>query len=106
MRSPRRMLAGCTPFAGARAARTPLYYYTRGRRGRRPRKPLPAERARGRGVFHSNGMRRWRKQSASEGIGQCLQMLKALTANVDKICLYVENCGEFADIFVTLQYNN
>ena len=35
--------------AGAHAARTPLSCCSR---GRRPRKPLPAERARGRGVFH------------------------------------------------------
>lgn len=35
--------------AGAHAARAPLFCCSR---GRRPRKPLPAERARGRGVFH------------------------------------------------------
>lgn len=35
--------------AGAHAARTPLFCCSR---GRCPRKPLPAERARGRGVFH------------------------------------------------------
>lgn len=34
------------------AAAPPPYSYNIPNRGRRPRKPLPAERARGRGVFH------------------------------------------------------
>ena len=102
-----RMLAGSRPFAGAHAARTPLYITTVGLSGALP--PLTPARGRPRGgVFLFRGARRRPPCPLPRVFHSCALRGRRLGGSplvfsfVDKICLFVDFICIFMDIFVTL----
>lgn len=101
------MLAGSRPFAGANAARAPLYITTVGLSGALP--PLTPARGRPRGgVFLFRGARRRPPCPLPRVFHSCALRGRRIGGSplvflfVDKICLFVDFICIFTDIFVTL----
>lgn len=101
------MLAGSRPFAGAHAARAPLYITTVGRSGALP--PLTPARGRPRGgVFLFRGACRRPPYPLPRVFHSCALRDRRLGGSplvfpfVDKICLFVDFICIFRDFFVPL----